>query len=71
MAVADAEMTVARTKTTSTRIPADLVSMANVVASLQQRSAVDVIDEVLRGPLAKLYKQELAKAARAAEKEER
>ena len=67
MAVDFAEPTVAR-KTVSTRMPEDLASMANVVASLQKRSAVDVIDEHLRGGLTKTYKAEIAKAARANEK---
>jgi len=53
----------------STRIAVDLVEAANVVASLQKRSAADVIDDILRGPLLKLRKAEIAKAAKADEKE--
>jgi hypothetical protein len=70
MAVADAEFLVAK-KTVSTRLPADLVNMANVVASLQERSAVDVLEEVLRPSLTKLYTAEVTRAAKATEKKEK
>ena len=71
-AVAGPEVSVATKKaSTSTRLPSDLVNMANVVASIENRSAIEVFDETMRPALTKLYKQALAKASKAVDKEEK
>lgn len=68
MALEVMEPVVAKRASASTRLAADIVDMANVIASLQKRPAIEVLDDIVRGPIAKLYKSELSKANRAAEK---
>jgi hypothetical protein len=45
-------------------MPADLAQKLNIVAAFQNRSAVEVLAEIARGPVERMHDAEIAKRAK-------
>ena len=68
MATRLAERIVAKTPTVTVRIAAAIAEEARVVAAMQGRDMVDLLNEIVGPAVHKLWVQEIGKAARKAEK---